>query len=179
MIRNFLFLVTTSIGLLLGCATPEVAITETSPAPEPPRQVIAEPQVAVPALVPKSNEGYSGSSALPIVPVPEVAKVTADQLLQEGTVLYEKGDFRGAIRKLVTARDTADDGSIVKKQSLRQLAFSYCVSNQRVLCRQQFASLLAIEPSFQLTRGEAGHPLWGPAFQEAKAAMSATVNKKK
>jgi hypothetical protein len=168
----------TSFTLLFGCATPEVSTTATNPQPEPVRPTAVEPTVAVPAAVPKSNEGYSGTSALPPTPTPEPAKITAEQLLQEGTLLYEKGDFRGAIRKLITARDTADEGSLVKKQSLRQLAFSYCVSNQRVLCKQQFTALLAIEPSFQLTRGEAGHPLWGPAFQEVKAATAQASKKK-
>jgi hypothetical protein len=178
MIRKLLFVSVTSFNLLLGCATPEVSTAPSSPAPEPARPAVIEPQVSVPASVPKSNESYSGTSASPTAPIAEPPKVTAEQLLQEGTVLYEKGDFRGAIRKLVTARDTADEGSVIKKQSLRQLAFSYCVSNQRVLCKQQFAALLGIEPSFQLTRGEAGHPLWGPAFQEVKAAMAQPMKKK-
>ncbi len=103
---------------------------------------------------------------------PTIQKSKPEQLLAEGTELYEKGDYKGAIRKLLLARDSADETSATKQDSLRLLAFSYCVSGQRPLCKSQFSSLLKIAPDFQLSRAEAGHPLWGPVFKEAKSAGS-------
>jgi hypothetical protein len=186
MIRPILLLPVIAALLLQACATPDGAANkpgQTAQQKAPATEPAAEPPVAVAAAVPKSNEGYSGtpSAAEPAPPV-EPPKVTPEQMLQEGTALYDKGDYRGAIRKLTSARDAVDDASPVKKSSLRLLAFSFCVSNQKVPCKQQFASLLKIDPGFQLSRGEAGHPLWGPVFKEAKAAAvptPAAVPKKK
>lgn len=101
---------------------------------------------------------------------PAIQKSKPEQLLTEGTELYEKGDYKGAIRKLVLARDSADETSATKQDSLRLLAFSYCVTGQRPLCKTQFSNLLKMAPDFQLSRAEAGHPLWGPVFKEAKSA---------
>lgn len=100
---------------------------------------------------------------------PTIQKSKPEQLLAEGAELYDKGDYKGSIRKLLLARDSADETSTTKQDSLRLLAFSYCVTGQRPLCKTQFSSLLKIVPDFQLSRAEAGHPLWGPVFKEAKA----------
>lgn len=108
----------------------------------------------------------------PAVALPSVS-VGADQLLAEGINLYEQGDFKGAIRKLHSARDSADPGSAVQQTSLKYLAFSYCVNGQKSLCKAHFVSLLKVTPSFQLTRAEAGHPLWGPTFKDARASFKA------
>lgn len=113
----------------------------------------------------------------PIEPEVQPTKPKPEQLLAEGNELYEKGDFKGAIRKLVTVRDTTDVAPTTKQNSLRLLAFSYCVTSQRALCKNQFSTLLAIAPEFQLSRGEAGHPLWGPVFKEAKIEKNVKPSK--
>jgi hypothetical protein len=190
MIRPIFLLPAIAALLIQACATPGGAGDKSDTATQQSARTnesAAEPPAAVAAAVPKTNAGYSGtpSAAEPAPPV-EPPKISPEQLLQEGTALYDKGDYRGAIRKLTSARDAVDDASPIKKSSLRLLAFSFCVSNQKVPCKQQFASLLKIDPSFQLSRGEAGHPLWGPVFKEAKAssppvpaAAPATAPKKK
>jgi hypothetical protein len=100
-----------------------------------------------------------------------------EQMLAEGAELYDKGDFKGAIRKLVTVRDSTDVAPTIKQNTLRLLAFSYCVTSQRALCKNQFSTLLSIAPDFELSRGEAGHPLWGPVFKEAKIEKSNKASK--
>ncbi len=161
--------------LLSACATdntsnqgsttsPNVIGSAPSPAPSSP---------PTPASVPKNNESYGSSTAPTPAPTPiEPEKPAADIAMTEGTDLYDKGDFRGAIRRLTVARDGSEDTSTTKKASLKLLAFSYCITNQRALCRQQFNSLLAIEPTYELPRAEAGHPQWGPVFREAKTAAA-------
>jgi hypothetical protein len=120
---------------------------------------------------PQVSNPVSASVAKAAEPIaPTVIK--PEQLLAEGKELYEKGDYRGAIRKLTSARDSSDEAPTVKQNSLKYLAFSYCVSSQRPLCKVQFSSLLKLSPTFELSRGEAGHPLWGPVFKEAKASVS-------
>lgn len=49
-------------------------------------------------------------------------------------------------------------------------AFSYCVSGRQALCRETFDSAFRLDPAFDLSPGEHGHPLWGPAFSQAKQA---------
>jgi Flp pilus assembly protein TadD len=106
---------------------------------------------------------------LPAAKAAEAAPVVKpEQLYAEGKDLYEKGDYKNAIRKLSMARDASEDTPGIRQNSLKLLAFSYCVTSQRPQCKAQFTSLLKLAPSFQLSRGEAGHPLWGPAFKEVK-----------
>ena len=123
------------------------------------------------------------SAAKPADPaVPPVAEAPQppkpEQLLAEGKDLYDKGDFRAAIRKLISARDTAEQKSVVQQASLKLLAFCYCVTNQRPLCNTQFTTLLNMDPSFELSRAESGHPLWGPEFRKAKTASQPKPAKK-
>jgi hypothetical protein len=106
---------------------------------------------------------------------PDTVKSEPELLFAEGTELYEKGDYKAAIRKLQAAKDAASDASAIQQNSLKYLAFSYCVTGQKALCKVQFVSLLKMTPEFQLSRAEAGHPLWGPVFKEAKAGGKAQM----
>ena len=45
------------------------------------------------------------------------------------------------------------------------LAFIFCTSNRAVDCEVQFRSARAADPSFALSKSEAGHPLWGPVYR--------------
>jgi hypothetical protein len=175
MIRAALSLVVATAVLLLGaCETPKppiadsqglgTAMTENS-ASASSSAGVKKPEFEIPA--PPSGQATSASS--PVAKAVEPASVIKpEQLLADGKDLYDKGDYKSAIRKLGAARDAADDSSATKQNSLKLLAFSYCVTNQKPLCKQQFTSLLKLAPAFQLSRGEAGHPLWGPVFKEAK-----------
>jgi hypothetical protein len=102
---------------------------------------------------------------------PSAPPTKAEQLLADGTDLYEKGDFKTAIKKLQGARDAFADSSTNMQDSLKYLAFSYCVTGQKALCKAQFVALLKISPEFVLSRAEGGHPLWGPVFKEARAGV--------
>jgi hypothetical protein len=37
------------------------------------------------------------------------------------------------------------------------------------MCYESFRRALALNPKFELTAAEAGHPVWGPVFRSAKA----------
>jgi hypothetical protein len=186
--------------LLSACATPPPAGEDSSASKSPGDTPAATPaprpeggRAPAPAPArPSSDYGKPPTSGAPAAgspvtkapepapaPAPAAPLSKAEQLLAEGTELYDNGDYRGAIRKLVAARDAADDGSAAKQSSLRLLAFSYCVTSQRPLCRAQFVSLLKMAPDFELTRSEAGHPLWGPVFKEVKAPRTAKPPVKK
>ena len=54
---------------------------------------------------------------------------------------------------------------------LKYLAFSHCVTNNVPQCRKAFGQALTLNPEFNLTPAERGHPKWGPAFEKARAKM--------
>jgi hypothetical protein len=171
-LMNRLVFLITMCAWLAACGTPSGPVVSPSNSATSGSNPIASPATPKPvAEAAQENTAAGVTPAKAPEPVPTIV-VKPDQLFLEGKELYEKGDYRGAIRKLSSARDAADELPTVKQNSLRYLAFSYCVTNQRPLCKTQFSSLLKITPTFELSRGEAGHPLWGPVFKEAKAGIA-------
>ena len=59
-----------------------------------------------------------------------------------------------------------------KVSAYKYLAFIHCVSGREKLCYDSFKKALALNPDFELTPAEAGHPLWGPVFRSAKGKPS-------
>ncbi len=56
-------------------------------------------------------------------------------------------------------------------ESLKYLAFIYCVTERITLCRHSFYKALQLNPGFELTSAESTHPLWGPEFIVAQSGM--------
>ena len=54
----------------------------------------------------------------------------------------------------------------------KYLAFIHCVSGREQQCRDEFKKALTIDPAFELTPAEAGHPVWGPIFRGEKAKLA-------
>jgi hypothetical protein len=92
----------------------------------------------------------------------------AEQQLDEALALYKMGDYPATIKRLQSAPDIWSDSLDVRVRGHKLLAFSYCVTNQRMQCRQQFERILDLSPGFELTPAEVGHPIWGGEFKEAK-----------
>jgi hypothetical protein len=103
-------------------------------------------------------------------PAPRPERPASDRddiALREGIALYHDGDFNGAIKRLGSS--DMNGGSLRNRVSaLKYTAFSYCVTNRPVPCRQAFERALRLDASFDLAPGEQGHPLWGPQFARAK-----------
>jgi Tfp pilus assembly protein PilF len=53
-------------------------------------------------------------------------------------------------------------------QAHKYIAFTHCAAKREDQCRSEFRKALAINPSFELSAAEVGHPLWGPIFNEVK-----------
>jgi hypothetical protein len=164
-----------AFAVLIGNSLSACETTKVTELPANNTPVAAETKSAATGAPTKTANETAPSNATASAPIVKAAEpvvpavVKPEQLYAEGKDLYEKGDYRGAIRKLTSARDASDDVLLIKQNSLKYLAFSYCVTSQRPLCKAQFSSLLKLTPNFELSRGEAGHPLWGPVFKEAKA----------
>lgn len=97
----------------------------------------------------------------------QVRKAAAAML--EGIRLYDNGEFDDAIVKL-SAADIRTSAAPIRVEALKYIAFSYCVTKDLADCRRAFDMALGIDADFELGRGEGGHPMWGPVFEQAKAA---------
>ncbi|HEY2337478.1 MAG TPA: TssQ family T6SS-associated lipoprotein [Burkholderiales bacterium] len=85
-----------------------------------------------------------------------------------GLTQYDDGDYQPAAKSLHSA---LDQGLSNKDQVIahKYLAFIQCSQNRTGPCREEFRKALAIDPSMELAPAEAGHPIWGPIFQNVKA----------
>ncbi len=104
----------------------------------------------------------------------------AEQMLVDGLVKYEAGDFAEAYKLLDGA---FKEGLKEKKDQVRALkhaAFCLCLQNKWPQCRAEFVRIYDIDPDFDLSPAEAGHPSWTKTFAGAKAqAKKAQADKAK
>ncbi len=92
----------------------------------------------------------------------------AEQLLADGMVKYDSGDFDAA-QKLFDA--AVKEGLKEKSEQIRamkQSAFSLCLQSKHAACRAEFVRIYDLDPNFDLTPAEAGHPSWARTFAAAK-----------
>lgn len=87
----------------------------------------------------------------------------------DGIRLYDNGDFEDAIARL-SEPEIRSAPAPMRVEALKYIAFSHCVTQDLPDCRLAFDTALALDPDFALGRGEGCHPMWGPVFEQAKAA---------
>ena len=93
----------------------------------------------------------------------------AEQQFKQGVRAYENGQHKDAEQSLRSALDGGLPAKADQVAANKYLAFIACANRQQDSCRTYFRRALAIDPAFELSRTEAGHPLWGPVFREVKA----------
>ena len=155
-------LATIVLVALVGCETPAPA-----PQAEPPR--VEPPGAAAPVV--------------PVEPPPPPAPTPGERALAEGIALYDAGDFNGAIKRLLGAKEIWSDSTTAtatadKVAAHKYIAFSYCVTKRRTQCRKQFVDALTLDPGFTLEPAEKTHPIWGPEFERAKKEATAATKPK-
>lgn len=105
----------------------------------------------------------------------------AEQLLRDGMMRYEAGEYAQAQKLLDAAiveglKDKAD-----QVRAMKHIAFSLCLRDKFRDCRNEFTKIYDVDPNFDLTPAEAGHPSWTHTFAQAKAQakrMQAAKQKK-
>ena len=90
-----------------------------------------------------------------------------NSFLQEGIEDYEEGNYRIAKRRLQFALEEGLSRPD-RVKAHKYLAFIGCISSQQLACREEFAIALELDPTFELSPAEAGHPIWGPVFASIK-----------
>lgn len=100
-----------------------------------------------------------------------LSSTEAQSRYQQGLSDYRENRHDAALVELnaalastqLTAQDTAN--------AHKHIAFIHCMSGRELQCREQFQALLKVDPKFDLSPAEAGHPQWGPVWRSTKGAM--------
>lgn len=133
----------------------------------------AEPPVRpAPAAKPAAKPVEPPIQAKPAEPPPAVP-AKAEARLAAGVKAYEDGDYKTAQQELQGALDQGLANRVARVRANKYLAFVACATGDRDECKAHFRTALAIDPKFQLSKAEAGHPLWGPVFKQVKAEAAA------
>lgn len=135
--------------------------------PGPPRGPHADPARMEPREREMRRVPQSASrQATP--PRPGGAAQRQDGALRDGIALYHDGKYDAAIARLGTL-DASDAPMRERLEALKYIAFSQCLTRRQDLCRASFERALRLDPRFDLSQGEHGHPMWGPVFEQARS----------
>ena len=95
-------------------------------------------------------------------------------MVNNGIRNYEDGNYATSIatlQSLVNHKDATKGEKII---AYKYLAFNHCISSaeskdyRERMCRESFKKAFELNPSFNLSPAEAGHPVWGPIFSSVK-----------
>ena len=165
--------------LPVGQGSADSTPVQTTPAPT------GSPTIPAPG---SATQGSSASSTSAAATSPSSAPVAASATpsqqsalqvqLADGIRLFEQGEFYAAAGRLRNLPDLSNASVATRTTAHKYLAFSYCVTNRRTLCQQQFETALRLDPKFELAPAERGHPIWKVVYERAKKAASTAAGKK-
>lgn len=110
------------------------------------------------------REAAAGRKTISLLPVGK-----AELLLTDGMVKYDAGDYAAAYKLLESALQEGLGEKADQVRAMKHMAFSLCLQKQFRDCRAAFLKIYDVEPTFDLTPAEAGHPQWTRTFASAKA----------
>ncbi|MBI2733800.1 MAG: TssQ family T6SS-associated lipoprotein [Aquabacterium sp.] len=128
----------------------------------------------------KNKDADSSAAALAAPPVvaasapasvaeePVIKKPTAAEMsLADGLKAYQGGQYRMAETQLKTALQAGLTSPADVANAHKHLAFIYCTSKRDSQCLAAFKAAKAADPSFALSKAEAGHPMWARTYKKA------------
>ena len=89
----------------------------------------------------------------------------AERALLTGMRAYDDAQYPQAERALQTALHSGLNSQRDRASAYKLLAFIYCTSSRPADCEASFRAARQADPTFALTRSEAGHPQWGPVYR--------------
>jgi Tfp pilus assembly protein PilF len=98
----------------------------------------------------------------------DVAERPAERALLGGMRAYDDGQYAQAEQQLQQALQAGLASPKDRAAAHKHLAFIFCASNRVLDCEAQFRAARRADPTFALTRSEAGHPMWGPVYQRVQ-----------
>ncbi len=142
--------------LLAACATPPAS------EPNPSAPVAAAPSPA-PAPAPVASP--------PPAPVAAPASSPGAAALRDGVAAFNQGEYKRAETKLLESQKLGLNQLSEQLQAHKTKAFLYCVTRRTAQCEKSFEEAFATDKSFDLTRAERGHPVWGPVFTKVQKKL--------
>ncbi len=104
---------------------------------------------------------------------PTAPLARAEQMLADGLVKYEAGDFAESQRLLEQSLKEGLREKQDQVRAMKHVAFCLCLAGKYPACRAQFLKIFEVDPNFDLTPAEAGHPNWTKTFAGARAQAQA------
>jgi hypothetical protein len=104
----------------------------------------------------------------PQASVIEASSRPAERALLDGLRAYDEARYADAERLLNYSLGQGLGSPADQAAARKTLAFIYCTSNRVAACEQSFRAARAADPRFALSKAEAGHPLWGPVYQNSR-----------
>ncbi len=101
-------------------------------------------------------------AATPASGLAELLERPAERALVEGIRAYDDGGYAQAEIALRRALQDGLPSGRDQATAHKLLAFITCTSQRVADCEAAFRAARAADPSFLLSRAEAGHPVWGP-----------------
>ncbi len=95
----------------------------------------------------------------------DVAERPAEKALLAGLRAYDDGQYAQSEQQLELALKTGLRSPKDKAAANKHLAFIYCASQRVPACEASFRAAREADPSFALSKAEAGHPMWGPVYK--------------
>jgi hypothetical protein len=126
------------------------------------------PSAALLTLVGACATAPPPAAAPPAPPPPGIAELMqrpAERALVEGIRAYDEGQYAAAEAHLRRALAATLASGRDRASAHKLLAFITCTSERLADCATHFAAARGADPNFQLSRSEAGHPLWGPVYR--------------
>ncbi len=102
----------------------------------------------------------------------------AEQMLADGVVKYEAGELPASRKLLEGALKAGLKEKSDQVRAKKYLAFTMCLEGKYHDCRNEFISIYDVDPNFDLTPAEAGHPSWTRTFAGAKAEAKRRIHEK-
>jgi len=93
----------------------------------------------------------------------------AEQMLNDGMVKYDAGEYPAANTLYAAALKEGLKSKEDQVRAMKQTAFTLCLMEKYRDCRAEFLKIYEVDPQFDLTPAEAGHPSWTRTFASAKA----------
>ena len=109
---------------------------------------------------------------------PSANLAPAEGALQDGLVKYDTGDYADAQRRLEEAMKLGLREKSDQVRALKHIAFTQCLADKWTACRQTFVRIYDVDPNFDLSPAEAGHPSWTKTFAQAKAQAKKALAEK-
>ncbi|MCC6609215.1 MAG: TssQ family T6SS-associated lipoprotein [Burkholderiales bacterium] len=107
----------------------------------------------------------------------QIAPRHAERELSAGIRAYEEGKYTIATARLQSALSSDLMFTRDKVAAHKYLAFIHCASGRPQQCRSEFRQAFALDPDFELSRAEAGHPVWGPIYQAVREETHRSQNR--